>query len=74
MNKEQLLRFANTLSDEEQILIWSWTKFDLDYDQEDNGQPKLTDEQWEKFQFWMNKYVDLDQDYSDALHYALGKE
>lgn len=74
MNKEQLQRYVDTLSDTEQVLIWSWRKFDLDYDQEDNEQPPLTPEQWDRFQYWMNKYVDLDQDYGDALHYALKGE
>ena len=70
MNKEQLQRFVNELSDTEQIVIFAYTKFDIDYEREDAGEPKLTDEQWEKFRHWMNKYVDMWDDYNDALYYA----
>ena len=70
MNKEQLQRFIDGLNDTEEIVIFTYTKFDIDYDLEDNDQPPLTDEQWDKFRHWMNKYVDLSQDYGDALHYA----
>jgi len=70
VNKEQLQRFVNELSDTEQIVIFAYTKFDIDYEREDAGEPKLTDEQWEKFRHWMNKYVDMWDDYNDALYYA----
>jgi hypothetical protein len=71
MNKEQLQRFVNELNDTEQIWIFAYTKHDLDYDRKYEDLPPLTDEQWERFNHWMNKYVDLSQDYGDALHYAL---
>ena len=74
MNKEQLLRFANELNDTEEIAIFAYTKHDIDYDRYLGDLPPLTDEQWDKFRYWMNKYVDVEQDYNDALHYALGKE
>jgi hypothetical protein len=61
---------VNELSDTEQIVIFAYTKFDIDYEREDAGEPKLTDEQWEKFRHWMNKYVDMWDDYNDALYYA----
>jgi hypothetical protein len=70
MNKEQLQRFVNELSDTEQIVIFAYTKFDIDYERESDNLPPLTDEQWEKFRYWMNKYVDVWEDYNDALHYA----
>ena len=71
MNKEQLQRFVNELSDTEQIVIFAYTKFDIDYERESDNLPPLTDEQWEKFRYWMNKYVDVWEDYNDALHYAI---
>jgi hypothetical protein len=71
MNKEQLQRFVNELSDTEQIVIFAYTKFDIDYERESDNLPKLTDEQWDKFRYWMNKYVDVWEDYNDALHYAM---
>jgi len=74
MTKEQLLRFANELSDTEEIVIFAYTRFDLDYEREYDGLPPVTDEQWEKFRYWMNKYVDVADNYQDALHYALDKE
>ena len=70
MNKEQLQRFVDGLADGETIVMFAWSKFDIDYDREDAGEPKLTDEQWQKFCHWMNKYVDVWEDYNDALHYA----
>jgi SMC interacting uncharacterized protein involved in chromosome segregation len=71
MTKEQLQRFVNELSDTEQIVIFAYTKFDIDYERESDNLPKLTDEQWDKFRYWMNKYVDVWEDYNDALHYAM---
>jgi len=71
MNKEQLQRFVNELSDTEQIVIFAYTKFDIDYERESDNLPALTDEQWDKFRYWMNKYVDVWEDYNDALHYAI---
>jgi hypothetical protein len=71
MNKEQLLRFANSLSNTEEIVMFAYSKFDIDYEREFDNLPPLTEEQWEKFRYWMNKYVDMSQDYGDALHYAL---
>ena len=71
MTKEQLLRFANELSDTEEIVMFAYSKFDIDYEREFDELPPLTDEQWGKFRYWMNKYVDMSQDYGDALHYAL---
>jgi hypothetical protein len=70
VNKEQLQRFVNELSDTEQTIAFIYTKFDIDYERESDNLPPLTDEQWEKFRYWMNKYVDMSQDYGDALHYA----
>jgi hypothetical protein len=74
MTKEQLIRFANELSDTEEIVIFAYTRFDLDYEREYDGLPPVTDKQWEKFRYWMNKYVDVADNYQDALHYALDKE
>jgi hypothetical protein len=71
MTKKQLLKFANELSDTEETVIFAYTKFDIDYEREYDNLPPLTDEQWEKFRYWMNKYVDVSNDYQDALHYAL---
>jgi hypothetical protein len=62
---------VNELSDTEQIVIFAYTKFDIDYERESDNLPPLTDEQWEKFRYWMNKYVDVWEDYNDALHYAI---
>jgi hypothetical protein len=74
MTKEQLIRFANELSDTEEIVIFAYTRFDLDYEREYDGLPPVTDEQWEKFRHWMNKYVDVSNEYQDAIHYALKEE
>lgn len=71
MTKEQLQRFVDGLADGETIVMFAWSKFDIDYDREDAGEPKLTDEQWQKFCYWMNKYVDVWEDYNDALYYAI---
>ncbi len=71
MNKEQLQRYVDSLDDNEEVVMFSWSKFDLDHDLISGDTPPLTDEQWDKFRHWMNKYVDLSQDYGDALHYAL---
>jgi hypothetical protein len=65
------LKFASELNDTEEIVIFAYTKFDIDYEREYDNLPPLTDEQWEKFRYWMNKYVDVSNDYQDALHYAL---
>lgn len=70
MTKEQLLTWAESLADGETVVMFGWSKFDIDYDQEDQDAPKLTDEQWQRFCYWMNKYVDFSNDYSDALYYA----
>jgi hypothetical protein len=71
MTKEQLLKFANELNDTEETVIFAYTKFDIDYEREYDNLPPLTDEQWERFRHWMNKYVDMSNEYQDALHYAL---
>lgn len=70
MNKEQLQSFVNGLNDTEEIVIFAYSKFDIDYEREFDNLPPLTDKQWERFRHWMNKYVDLSQDYGDALNYA----
>lgn len=71
MTKQELQSYVDGLNDTEQVVMFSWSKFDLDYDQEDNDMPKLTEEQWDRFRHWMNKHVDLSQDYGNALYYAL---
>lgn len=73
MNKEQLLRFANELNDTEEIVIFAYTKHDIDYEREYDNLPPLTNEQWDKFRYWMNKYHDVSEDYSEAIYYAVEK-
>ncbi len=73
MNKEQLQRFVNELNDTEEIVIFAYTRHDVDYERSYDNLPPLTDEQWDKFRYLMNR-ADLSQDYGDALHYATREE
>lgn len=70
MNKEQLQRFVDSLNDTEEIVIFAYTRYDIDYERSFDILPPLTDDQWDGFRHWMNKYVNLSEDYGDALHYA----
>jgi hypothetical protein len=71
MTKEALIELITKyVPDGEEIaLAGYWLKQDV---QDWHGQV-LTDEQWDRFVYWFEKYQDSSDEANEALSYALGK-
>jgi hypothetical protein len=72
MTKEQLIDIIQKyVPDGEQIALGGWW---YKADVEDwHGEP-LTEDQWERFVYWFDKYQDASSDADEALFYALKEE
>lgn len=69
MTKEQLQDLLANTPDGEQIAIGTfWTKQDV----QDWQQELLTDDEWERFVYWFEKYQDGSWDSDEAFRYAKG--
>lgn len=70
MDKKRLLEFIdkNYADDDLFAGLSFWTKTDV----EQNEERELTEEQFERFDYWLVKYVDGSFDYDEAVRYAFG--
>ena len=70
MNKARLLEFIerNYADDDVFAGLSFWTKSDVEQTEE----RELTEEQFERFDFWYSKYADSSFDYDEAVRFAFG--
>ncbi len=72
MTKEQLIEvITKYVPDGQEIAMGGWwTRADAE--QFMNGEEPFTDEQWERFVYWFEKYQDNSGDADEAYRYAMG--